>query len=120
MLFFKKDYKWPLPLCLSLELSPQLTKLPAGELYVGSIIAHVLCSNHVKLSVTSYHVQGDFEEMDEQLRSRPRGGRKRKALTVETLTRKRVTIPGEASSLDDGEEYLRWLLSGGDDLGQAQ
>jgi general transcription factor IIIA len=65
-------------------------------------------------------MQGDFEEIDEHLQSRSRGGRKRKVLTVETLTRKRVTIPSEPSATDNGVEYLRWLLSGGDGSSQNQ
>ncbi|KAK7385978.1 hypothetical protein VNO78_31992 [Psophocarpus tetragonolobus] len=50
--------------------------------------------NHEK---TAKHVftLGDFEEADEDFRSRPRGGRKRKCPTVEILIRKRVTPPAQ-------------------------
>jgi general transcription factor IIIA len=50
-------------------------------------------------------------EADEQLRPHP-GGRKRKAISVETLMRKRVAAPDDAHAFDDGTAYLRWLLSG--------
>ncbi|XP_020971885.1 transcription factor IIIA isoform X2 [Arachis ipaensis] len=42
---------------------------------------------------------GDFEEADEQFRSRPRGGRKRVCPTVEMLVRKRVTPPSQLENL---------------------
>ncbi|XP_022139244.1 transcription factor IIIA isoform X2 [Momordica charantia] len=41
------------------------------------------------------YINGDFEVADEQFRSKPRGGRKRKCPTVEMLIRKRVTPPSE-------------------------
>ncbi|KAK3188665.1 hypothetical protein Dsin_028226 [Dipteronia sinensis] len=44
--------------------------------------------------------QGDFIESDEQFRSRPRGGRKRKCPTVEMLIRKRVCPPSPTGSCD--------------------
>ncbi|KAL3753567.1 hypothetical protein ACJRO7_000903 [Eucalyptus globulus] len=52
---------------------------------------------------TSCHVYtlGDFEELDEQFPSRPRGGRKRKCPTIESLLRKRVTLPNELDFLLD-------------------
>lgn len=52
-------------------------------------------------------------EADELFRLRPRGGRKRKCPTIETLTRKRVVpAPSESDSiLNEGPDYVSWLLS---------
>ncbi|CAL5354026.1 unnamed protein product [Camellia sinensis] len=58
------------------------------------------------------YTYGDFEESDEQFRSIPRGGQKRKCPTIETLTRKRVCPPSESDSImNQGPDYLSWLLS---------
>ncbi|KAF8402347.1 hypothetical protein HHK36_013301 [Tetracentron sinense] len=60
--------------------------------------------------------QGDFEESDEQFRSRPRGGRKRKCPPVERLLQKRITPPSQTESiLNQGPDYISWLLSGAAD-----
>lgn len=57
-------------------------------------------------------MQGDFEASDEQFRSRPRGGRKRKYPVIESLMRKRVVPPCESDPiLNEGREYLSRLLS---------
>ncbi|KAE8125844.1 hypothetical protein FH972_020613 [Carpinus fangiana] len=63
--------------------------------------------NHEKTGNQVY-TPGDFEESDEHFKSRPRGGQKRKCPTVEMLIRKRVTPP---SQLDEGSDYLSWLIS---------
>ncbi|KAM7495850.1 hypothetical protein LguiA_020264 [Lonicera macranthoides] len=58
--------------------------------------------------------QGDFEESDEQFCSRPRGGCKRTCPAIDTLVRKRVVLPTQSDSiLNEGPDYLSWLLSGG-------
>ncbi|XP_020242143.1 transcription factor IIIA isoform X2 [Asparagus officinalis] len=66
--------------------------------------------NHEK-SGAHVHVLGDFLEADERWRSRPRGGRKRKDFSVEMLMRKRVASLDQDSAVNDGINYLRWLLS---------
>ncbi|KAL0908932.1 hypothetical protein M5K25_023446 [Dendrobium thyrsiflorum] len=64
--------------------------------------------NHEK---THVYVQGDFFEADEQWRSRSRGGRKRERITIEALTRKRVVPLDKSSIMENGADYLRWLLA---------
>lgn len=46
-------------------------------------------------------MQGDFVELDEQIQRRPRGGRKRKCPTIESLLRKRVNLPMVLDFLSD-------------------
>ncbi|XP_034692723.1 transcription factor IIIA [Vitis riparia] len=71
--------------------------------------------NHEKTGCHVY-THGDFEELDEQFRLRPRGGRKRKSPPIEALLRKRVTPPSQSDSiLCQGPEYLSWLLSDAED-----
>ncbi|ONI35730.1 hypothetical protein PRUPE_1G551600 [Prunus persica] len=63
--------------------------------------------NHEKTGCHVY-TQGDFEEADEQFRSRPRGGRKRECPDIPMLVRKRVTPPNQ---LGQECEYISWLHS---------
>ncbi|CAN1218499.1 Transcription factor IIIA, partial [Linum perenne] len=54
--------------------------------------------NHEKSGCHVYTC-GDFQEADEQFRSRPRGGKKRECPSVEMLlTRKRVSLPPESDN----------------------
>ncbi|KAI3870288.1 hypothetical protein MKX03_029677 [Papaver bracteatum] len=91
-----------------LELRPFACQFPGcGQRFA---FKHVR-DNHEK-SVCHVYVHGDFEEADEQLQTRPRGGRKRTFPTVETLLRKRVVPPSHTDSvLNHAPEYLAWLLS---------
>ncbi|XP_020531804.1 transcription factor IIIA isoform X1 [Amborella trichopoda] len=64
--------------------------------------------NHEKSHV---YIHDDFVELDEQFRSRPKGGRKPLFSGIESLLRKRVAPLSRASSLDNASEYLSSLLS---------
>ncbi|KAL9249718.1 Transcription factor IIIA-like protein [Drosera capensis] len=67
--------------------------------------------NHEKTAIHNY-VHGDLEELDEQLRSRPRGGCKRKYPSIEMLTRKRVCPPCVPDPvIVNGLGYESWMLS---------
>lgn len=67
--------------------------------------------NHERSGCHVY-TPGDFEASDEQFRSRPRGGQKRKLPAIESLMRKRVVPPNVTDSiLSQGPEYLSWMLS---------
>ncbi|KAG0478102.1 hypothetical protein HPP92_012821 [Vanilla planifolia] len=64
---------------------------------------------------THSYEQGDFLQADEQRLLRPQGGRKRRRIDIEALTRKRVVPLDRSSVLDDGANYLRWLTHDDDD-----
>ncbi|KAH6828659.1 transcription factor IIIA [Perilla frutescens var. hirtella] len=59
--------------------------------------------NH-EISGCHIYTPGNFEESDEQFRSRPRGGRKRTYPVIETLMRKRVVPPSESELVNNGYE----------------
>ncbi|KDP42399.1 hypothetical protein JCGZ_02456 [Jatropha curcas] len=56
-------------------------------------------------SACHVYTAGDFEDFDDQFRSRPRGGRKRECPTVDILLRKRVLPPS------DLDECCSWFQS---------
>ncbi|KAL6509029.1 hypothetical protein OROGR_023136 [Orobanche gracilis] len=78
-----------------LELKPFTCSVPGCHMKFA--FKHVR-DNHEKTAIHTY-TPGDFEESDEQFRSRPRGGRKRKFPVIESLMRKRIVPPSE-SELD--------------------
>ncbi|KAI6698503.1 hypothetical protein NL676_018622 [Syzygium grande] len=67
----------------------------------GKKFAYKHVRDHHEKTGCHVYTPGDFEDSDEQFRSRPRGGRKRKCLTIKSLLRKRVTLPNKLDFLSD-------------------
>ncbi|KZV39594.1 zinc finger protein 16-like [Dorcoceras hygrometricum] len=72
-----------------MELKPFTCSIPGCHMKFA--FKHVR-DNH-EISGCHVYIPGNFEESDEQFRSRPRGGRKRKYPILESLLRKRVFPP---------------------------
>ncbi|KAJ0815467.1 putative transcription factor C2H2 family [Helianthus annuus] len=72
---------------------------------------HEKSGRHVYTLVRTRLLLGDFVEGDDEFRSRPRGGVKRKLpVKIDALMRKRVCPPSECDELH-GSDYISWLLS---------
>lgn len=91
-----------------MELKPFKCSIPSCHMKFA--FKHVR-DNHEKSGCHVY-TPGDFVESDEQFRSRPRGGRKRKYPVIETLMRKRIVPPSESDLvMNQGDEYPSWIHS---------
>lgn len=91
-----------------LEMKPFSCRYPSCGMKFS--FKHVR-DNHEK-SGRHVFIRGDFEESDEQFRSRPRGGRKRKYPVIETLMRKRIVPPRESDPiLNEASDYLSRFFS---------
>lgn len=79
-------------------------------LLVNAIISVISYETSLIVWIITIPVQGgDFVETDEQFRSRPRGGRKRKYPVIETLMRKRIIPPVELDlARNEGPECPSW------------